>query len=490
MPRIQIPTVGGSYKHDSLPFDAQETYNMFPERGGKQSKSSAILRRTPGLKLELTLTNGTGGIRGMYEASNGRAFMIRGRSFVEIDADNVETLRGTLSSSSPDFGRVSMTDNGTDVVVADGTLLHSFTFSTNNLAVITDADAPDKSPVVDFADSYVFGFDPDATNLGAWRHSATGVATNWENADEYNADGSPDALVSLKVLNRQLWLFGSKSFEVWYDTGSSTLGETWARISGTERNIGAASAHAVSTINGKIIWLGASKAGENIVWIANEGYSPVRVSNRAIESQIAGFSQVDDAWSYTFVYQGHFFYCITFQTGNKTFLYDITENEWVNWGYWNSTNNKQERHLAANHMYFNRKNYVGDYNNGKVYSLDKSTYTDNGEAIVWERYFPHFENLKEHIFWYALHLDVLTGSALLTGQGSDPIIQIRWSDDGGRVFGNWHQMDLGDRSEYNTRMVIRMMGSSRDRVYHIRSSEPIPMSIQDKTIAEIETSEY
>ncbi len=484
--RVQIPTVGGSYKHDSLPFDAQETINLFPERGGAQSNSTAILRRTPGLKLAFAMSNGSGAVRGMYKASNGRAFIVRGTAVVEIDAAETETSRGTLVTA---FGRVVMTDDGVNLIIADGsgTRLYYMVFSTNSFTFNSDSYSPKNTPIIDYSHSYVFGFDPDSSVLGTFRYTTD--VTSWLDGDQTNADSSPDQMISCKVLNGQFWAFGSDSYEVYYITDSSTLGEAWQRIPGSANNIGLASTHGLSTIGGAIYWLGASKDGENIVWRSGDGFAPVRISNRAIEGQIAGFARVDDAWSYTFEYEGHFFFCLTFQTGNKTFLYDVTENEWVNWAYRNTTTGVQERHRANTHMFFNRKNYVGDYANGNVYTLDKDTYLDNSQPIVWERYFPHFDNMNERISWFSLQLDVLTGSALLTGQGSDPKIQLRWSDDGGRTYCEWIHMDCGDRGEYNTRVIAYMLGQSRDRVYHIRSSEPIPMSIQDKTIAMVEASD-
>ena len=80
MNRVRIPFVGGSYKHPSLPFDAQQTVNLFTERAGKNSKSPAIFRRTPGLSLLTTLT-GSGPVRDLYTASNGRCFGCRLSNF-------------------------------------------------------------------------------------------------------------------------------------------------------------------------------------------------------------------------------------------------------------------------------------------------------------------------------------------------------------------------------------------------------------------------
>lgn len=485
--RIQIPTVGGSYKHDSLPFDAQQTINLFVERGGPQSKARAIFRRMPGLNVWATVSAGNGPIRGQYVTSNDRLFVVRENVLYEFDSEANETSRGTLNTIN---GNVTMKDNGTQLAIADGTALYCYTLDTDTLAEITDADAPSNTPVLDFIDGYIFGFDPGGA-LGSFKHSELNDVTTWGSLDVYTAEGSPDRLVTLKAVNRQLWLFGSQSFEVWYDRGGDNVtGATWARMPGTFKNMGCGAAFSPAVTRGQVFWLGASNDGEHIIWMSGEGYTPVQISNKAMETTIAGFSRVDDARGYTFEYLGHFFYVLTFPTGQRTFVYDITEGEWTDWYYRNSVTGDQEIHRAVNHVFFDRKNLVGDYENGNIYELSKTTYTDNSNPIVWERYFSHFENQKRNLSWYSLELDILVGSALRAGQGSDPKIQIRWSDDGGYTFSNWHQMTLGKTGKYGTRVVRRLLGQSRDRVFHVRSSEPIPISIQDNTWAEVEASDF
>ena len=494
--RVKIPLVGGSYRHGSLPFDAQETINLFPERGGAQSKSPSILRRTPGLKNWITLSSGTGPIRGMYETSDGRLFAVRSNNLIEISAAGVQTSRGTINIPSD---RVAMTDNGIELAIADETNIWSYTLATDTLATVTNIYAPQSTPVLEFIDGYIFGFDPTGGDtdpdtgsaVGVFRHSNLNDINDWLAIDVYTAEGSPDKIVTLKAVNRQLWIFGSKSFEVWYNAGGDNAGggPTWARIPGTFTQIGCAAQNSVSEIRGKVFWLGSSKDGENVVWMSGEGYAPVQISNKAMESTMETFSSVDDAWSFTFEYLGHYFYCLTFQTGDRTYLYDITEGEWVNWMYRDTVTGEQGRHRALVHSFFDRRNFVGDYVNGNIYELDRDTYTDNGNPIVWERYFPYTESLNRRITMYSLFIDFLTGEGLLSGQGSDPKIQIRWSIDGARVFGDWEQLGVGVRGDYSFQTEMRMMGQGRSWVFHIRSSEPIPMSIQDNTIAEMEISE-
>lgn len=561
--RIKLPgVVGGSYQHDTLPFDAQRTINMFTENAGKGSKSRAIMRRFPGLKNAFTVSAGNGPIRGQYVTSGDRWFLVRENTLYEYDTDFTETNRGTIDTIS---GNVSKTDNGTQMAIADGTAIYSYTLSSNALGKVTSANAPSSTPVIVFIDGYVFGFDPGGA-IGTFRHSNLNDVTTWDAADVYTAEGSPDALVTLGVNNRKLWVFGSKSFEVWYNRGGDNVtAPTWERVQGTFKNIGCGAQFSVSSIRGQIFWLGASKDGEHIIWMSGDGYQPIQISTKAKETKMAAMTTVSDATSFTVEYQGHFFYVLTFPTGNETFVYNITENEWQDWNYRNVTTGEQERQRAVNHVFFNRKSYVGDYENGKVYELSKTTYTDDGNPITWERYFPHFHDSQVHLIWWSLQLDILTGSSesletvtqlsgtatidegtSLTGVGSsfttelvvgdtivwmdddgvrqqntiatitsdtvatistdpgsvangvayykledfDPNIQIRWSDDGGYTFGNWVQMSVGKTGKYRTQVIVRQMGMSKDRVYHVRSSEAIPISIQDNAIAEIERTAW
>lgn len=485
--RVKIPMVGGAYQHDSLPFDAQVCINMYPEPGGKQSNSAAVLRRCPGLTLFSAL-DGTGAIRGMYEASNGRFFAIRGSFLYELDSLGVATKRGTLSTT---FDPVDMTDNGIDLVLADGTKIYELEFSSNTFGTVVSTGtttAPSNTPVVDFIDGYVFGFDPDAAQQGSFQHSNLNNVNVWDATDVYTAEGSPDELVTLKANNREIWLFGSKSYEVWYDTGATLA--TWARIPGTFKDIGCAATYSVAKANGSIFWLGASKEGENIVWMSS-GYTPQRISNFTIEQKISTFSDVSDAIGFTYQQEGHTFYFLSFQSGNKTFVYDMTVGEWHERAFRNTTSGVQGRHRAINHSFAFNKNYVGDFNNGNVYEYSLTEYTDNGDPILLERIFPYFQDTKQRIFWNSLQLDPETGVGLTTGQGSDPAVELRWSDFGARKWSHFRPLKIGKKGEYEIRVITYSLGSTvNQRTFHFRYSEPTRFSIQDDTIAEIEVGAY
>jgi len=482
--RIPIPIVGGDYRHPSIPFDRQETINMFPEAGEQSSSAPSILRRFPGLKLFSTLTFGSGAIRskGMYVSADERFFVVRGTALIELSIAGVETLRGTLVSTT---GPVSMVDNGLGLSVADGTNLYELVLLTNVFSIVADSDAPDNSPVVDFVDQYIFAFDPNSVNLGEFQHSSLKSVSDWPSTalDVYNAESSPDKMISLIANNGKIWLLGSKSLEVFRNTGAAR--GTWQRIPGTTKDIGCGAVHSVAKMSGRIFWLGASKEGSSIVYMSGEGFSAVAISTKPLESWINSLTDVSDAIGFTFQIEGHYIYMLTFKSGDRTYCFDLTTNKWFRVAYRDTTTGNLGRSRIVASAFFNNTNYVGDYAAGLIYQLDPLTYTDNLDPQSCERYFPYFHAQKQRVFWKSLEIDIEVGVGLTSGTGSDPKIQLRWSDDGGHIFGHWEEMSIGKIGEYDTRVRIDRLGESRDRVYHIRCTEPVRFNILNDAIGEI-----
>lgn len=490
MMRIKIPLVGGEYDHPSTPFDRQATINMYPEAGGTNSKAPSILRRFPGLKLFKTIVAGAGQIRpkGMYETSSNRLFVVRADKIIEITAGGAESVIGAIPSTS---GPVSMTDNGEQLVVADGAAMTLVDLITGAVSVVTDVDAPINTPMVDTVDGYIFGFDPDSLELGKFQHSELvtgGGAAAWLSTDSYFAENVPDKMVALIAQSGKIWVWGTKSLEVFYNTGANR--GTWTRLPGTPKDIGCGAPHSVAKMSNRVFWLGSSKEGRAIVYMSGEGYSAVEISTKPLESWINSIEDVSDAIGFTMQIQGHFLYMLTFQKGDRTYCFDLTTGEWFRVSYRNTTTGHLGRSRIVAHAFFDEKNLTGDYAKGLLYELDNLTFDDNGDPQVCDRYFPYFQDTKNRMFWKSLQIDIETGVGL-TDNGTnsassvDPKIQLRWSDDGGRTFKNWHQLSFGKIGEYLTRVKINRLGWSRDRVFHLRCSAPVPFSIIDDAFAEV-----
>jgi hypothetical protein len=60
-----------------------------------------------------------------------------------------------------------------------------------------------------------------------------------------------------------------------------------------------------------------------------------------------------------------------------------------------------------------------------------------------------------------------------------PQITLRWSDDGGETWGNDRNADLGKLAEFTKRAYWYRLGRSRDRIYEMTFSDPVPLRIVD-----------
>jgi hypothetical protein len=80
-------------------------------------------------------------------------------------------------------------------------------------------------------------------------------------------------------------------------------------------------------------------------------------------------------------------------------------------------------------------------------------------------------------FYHAFQLDLETGVGLTTGQGSDPQIMLRYSDDGGHTWSSELWVSAGALGNYAHRAIWRRLGRSRDRIFEIIYSEPTKVAL-------------
>lgn len=458
---MRIPFLGGSGKKRSVTVNASRTVNLYPVVD-PESKSPVALYGTPGLTRLADTTAGDG--RGIYEAS-GRLFVVVGATFYEIDANGTATNRGTLESTS---GAVSMADNGLHVVCVDGSNGYKFTLATNAFETIADVDFPGASRI-SFVDGYFLLNEPNTGRF--WITSLYG--SDVDALDFATAEGAPDNLVSLIVDHREVWLFGDESTEVWYNAGGSDF--PFTRLDGAYIETGCAAAQSVAKMDNAVFWLSQDKRGRGHVMRA-QGYQPQIISTRAVEHAIHGYETVSDARAYTYQQEGHAFYVLTFPTADKTWVYDASQNEWHERSYWDA---QERRHRGACYAFCFGRHLVLDHSNGRVYELDLDAYSDDGDEIRAVRRTQHQSAEGRRIFWHELQIDIESGVGVPSGQGSDPQIMLRWSNDGGKTWSNEHWRDMGRIGEYKRRAIWNRLGQSRDRVYEVVISDPVKRVIVD-----------
>ena len=466
--------VGASYTAPSIYQNDSECINYYPEIDvTKQPGERGIvaLYPTPGLVEEYQLEAAE--VRGLRTLSGGvYMFAVCGNKAYAITAAGGAVNVGTLDSSS---GQVNITDNQTTndglvAYVVDGANRYYWIASTNTFAKLAATDGPwQGADSVDTVDNYIIYNQPDTQN---W--AATDLGTQFSTQAYYGVkDGAPDNLITLIVDRRQVFLLGETTTEVWTDVGnviSGIISFPFQRIPGTSTQYGCAAKHSVVRFSENFMFISRSTLGQNIIGTM-QGYSFVRLSTHAVEQTLVGVN-VSDAFAYSYKIEGHEFYVITFPQADLTWVYDLTTRAWHKWLSWDNARGFY-RHRSNCGCWWNNNYYVGDYENGKIYTLQNNVYTDNGATIRRLRRATHLTSDLQRQYFDEFQIQFQPGVGLQTGQGNDPQAMLRWSSDGGSTWSNEHWVTLGKVGKYNNRAIWRRLGWSRDRIFEVVVTDPI-----------------
>ncbi len=446
--------------------------NLFPEVVPEGGLEPAFLQRAPGMRLLASV--GSGPIRGLWRLGS-YGYVVSGSSLYRVNASWVSTFLGTVTGSGP----VSMADNGTQIFIACNPAGFIYNTSTGVLEQIVDPDFPG-AVSVGYLDGYFVFNEPESQRVWV---TALLEGTSVDALDFASAEGSPDALVALIIDHKEAWLFGTESVEVWYDAGTPDF--PLARIQGAYNEIGCTAPYSVAKLDNGVLWLGADARGRGIVYRAT-GYTGERISTHAVEWQIQQYDDLSDAVAYTYQQDGHAFYVLNFPTANTTWVYDVATSAWhERAGFSEGT---FMRHRSNCQMSYNDEIVVGDFESGKIYAFDLDVYSDNGGIQKWLRSWralPTGQNTLKRTAQHSLRLSCQMGVGLNTGQGSDPQIMLRWSDDGGHTWSNEHWVTMGRMGKYGLRAMWRRLGMTqklRDRVYEISMTDPVKTYIMGAEI--------
>ena len=498
---MQTPILGSAYVARSVNAADNRMVNLFPEIVPEGGKQPAFLQRAPGLRRLVTV--GLGPIRGLH-AYGGYAYVVSGNELYRMDPAYNTVLLGTVANDGP----VSMADNGIQLFIACSGPSYIYNNSTLAFGAITDPDFPGALTVSYLSGYFVF-IEPNSQKV--WVTQLLD-GTSIDPLDFASAEGDPDSLISSIVDHSEVWLFGTNSVEVWYNSGAAAF--PLQRIQGAFNEIGCAATFSVAKLDNALFWLGADARGKGIVYRAN-GYTGVRVSTHAVEWQIQQYANIADATAYTYQQDGHAFYVLSFPSANATWVYDVATQAWHERAGFNDGAFTRQR--ASMQMFFSDETIVGDYQNGKLYAYDLTLYADDNETQRWLRSWralPSGQNNLKRVANHTLQLDCESGVGLTGGspeittyinsissdalsseaisggseeiiaavivQGSDPQVMMRFSDDGGHTWSREQWSSMGAIGMYGKRVFWRRLGMTlkiRDRVYEISGTDPVPIYI-------------
>lgn len=473
--------VGPSYTSQAPNAAAQLCVNFYVESIEVPENQAVVLYPTPGLQ---TYTEAGSKTRGQWEI-NGRAFFVSDGALYETPSSaGAPTFLGNVAD---DGFPVSMYAYGNQLAIASATILYVLDLTTNILTPVA-AMAGVNVAKIDFCDGYFIALIGD-TNT--YRISGIFDATTWDPLDEAVISVFPGNLVGLKVDHREIWVWSRFAATVYYNTGNVDFPFDVNPSAGVIEG-GMAAIESVTKLDNTLFWIGQDQRGRGVVWRAS-GYTPTRVSNHAVELAISRYNDISDAVGYGYQDQGHSFYVIFFpsaevlphETKTATWVFDVATGLWHERGFWDQRLAEYNAHHSWNHVFVFNKHLVGDWHSGKIYEMSIDLMDDDGVEIRRARRATHISNEQQWAYHSALQVFLETGLGpqppLLDGAGDPrgPIINLRYSDDGGHNWSSERAADAGQAGEYKKRVVFRRLGRARDRVYEINMSDPVAWRILD-----------
>jgi hypothetical protein len=432
--------------------------NFYP---AADAEKGVILLPSPGLLTHCQLTD-CSEVRGLYSWGNYiYAVARRGSTAVlwRVDSSGGASELGTITTSAS--GPVWMRNNPTQLCIVDGVSGYIYPPTTGKFAQITDTAFPGAS-AMDYQDGYGLFVTPTSRQVV---FSSINDFSTFDGGDFFSKEGKTDNILTIICDHREPWLLGYESTEVFNNQGGSGTDYTFARTSGGLLEFGCGAAKGAANFDNTLVWL--SDKGQ---LLRAQGYNVSIVSTDKFGREISGYSQFSDAIAFRYIDLEHEFYQITFPSADTTWVLDAKtkmfhkKQSWISGGGFG-------RHRANCYAFHDNTHYVGDYENGTVYTMSVDHFDDDGEEIQRVVHSINFHGGLKPIKWPSIQIEFTPGVGLISGL--DPQAMLQYSSDGGKTWSSELWRSIGLIGDYKARAVWNRMGQDIQRMYKLTVSDPV-----------------
>jgi hypothetical protein len=305
------------------------------------------------------------------------------------------------------------------------------------------------SPV--FMDGYIFL--AEANSLDVYNSDLT-RPSGWGALSFAAAESYPDFVSGLARLNNYLVAFGSVSTEFFYNqalTQETTavelaLDSPVTRAETYIAQIGALTKDCLLQVERSLLYIGSGSVGGYSVW-KYDGTTPKEISTEYIEKFLDRESETSGVTGFGIRISGHLLFIINLPTANKTFVYDLEENIWSEWGYGSSNG-------VLPFGFFCEKTgrlLLQHKTDGKIYEMLSTRYQDQSTPITFRTVFAKQDFEVDNLKFF--NQVTVIGDAVV-----DPI-SLRWSDDDYVTWSGTKILPIGTRPHF------KRLGSGRRRAW-------------------------
>lgn len=452
MPEVPLPITGPAFRNaDETELDTRNTYLMdvFVNELGDTVKRPCL---EPW--VDLGSTTGTDGLfwwdeqQALMAVNNGILFKITSAS---------GGYTPLVGSTVPVGNKVSFASNGDALLYTNGGQIVTSTI-VGPPAALADSDAPQRVPYVMVHDQYAIGIE---ALTGHFKISEVGDIFTWRAQDTFTAESKPDNLLAGLVSKDGLLFLGRESGEFWVNDGVSPF----SRVRGLSLDRGIGSAYSLAR------W------GDEWFWI-DQKRTPVRATIQGVKEianpylhDFQALISVEDAVSDVMVCDGKPMWVMSFPLANRTFVYNIAQDDWCEWGAWDADTASYKRFIGRSYAFAKNWGFhvVGDFRNGMLYKLTRAVHNDNGAVVRSVRrtgFITHGTSNYKRSKRVRLRMKRSTA----TSSVANPTMMIRWREKNG-PWSNTRRLSLGQVGQHDIWVEMTQLGMYRSRQYEFIHSD-------------------
>lgn len=460
VPPLQLTT--GSYGRPRLDLPAVRLVNAYAE-ASKGGPSEVVRTARPGLTQALNI--GSGPILRTFQQPgvfNSAVFNVSGGSLYMGATDLGTVPYGQTARMAAANGQLAIVTGGALYCYTAAGGLRLIEFFNDYVSLL-----PPFSGVSVLYDIFIF----PVVGSNQFFFSAVGDCTNINAANFSAAQTSPTPIVESAVLAEEIYFFKTAAgIEIWDYQGQLTApfalsqGRTYAR--------GCAAQGSVAQLDNALFWVG----DDFIVYRTST--VPQRVSTSLIEDRLKKTgSTIGQITAFPFNLEGHVYYVLNLPTLNESYAYDCQTQEWAQWGTQYGLQPEPGVFIGQTAAGYGDAIYIGSSIDGRVWNPDETNRTDDGipmrvvvSGAKWiDEGIQRCNNLTLHMT-----------RGVATPTTPAPIVEMRWSDDGGRTWTSWLPGSIGPIGGYAYKASWHSLGAIQQpgREFEFAISDPVLVAIQ------------
>ncbi len=290
-----------------------------------------------------------------------------------------------------------------------------------------------------------------------------GFSTNALNY--YTAESSPDALIAGRVVSNVYYLGGTRTIEPWVQSGDSD--DPFAVQEGVIQQVGMACRDGIVKADNALLFVDEAFNVRRL----GSGASAI-VSEPWVADLLAGAGSADIV-GITYQDRGHIF--CGWRTSDGCAIYDSLTQLWHTRGTLNTDTWRYTDMVTASDRVF-VADATGQFDElSRDYTSESMANVSTMGTEIQREFTSYLPSQSGRLAIKTVKLECAKGVGLSTGQGSDPVVEMRQSKDSGNTWTSWRSRKIGAQGVYDKRTIWRRRGRAKDQgiVFHFRKSDPV-----------------